>query len=321
MTSPTPNRRRVILLVAAACLVILGVQGWAALQAYRTAARAEETEVLGVARSTSAALQQFLSVARRSTGSLADKQGMKLLTPEGCSQTIGALGDAFPFFANLLVVNADGSLVCSARGIPDQPVSAAERFWFTNLEKRRAFSVGHPVMGPVTDTWVVAMGSPIMTRDGEILGAVAGTVALLRLEEILLDPSREDGELVTITTDDGVVVARSVDAESWVGRALPSGTVEVERRGNHMFITRAEDASGLARVWGRVDLPDIGWRVYTGVPAARIHGPSFADVRGYAWTALVGMALVSVLAAFLFMGRDLPTATAHTSSPSRDPDT
>lgn len=296
------TRRRIWVFVGLVSLLVLAGQGWAAREAYRAVARAEETEVLGVARTTAAALEQFLAVARRSTASLAETQGTHLLTEQGCREAIGPLGDAFPFFANVLVVNAEGSLVCSAQGLPPEPVSAEHRHWFTTLARTHAFSVGRPVMGPVTDTWVVAMGSPILADDGTLLGAVAGSVELLRLEEILLDRTPRQDELVTITTDDGVVVARSVDAESWVGRALPSGTVEVERRGERLLITRAEDASGLARVWGRVDLPEIGWRVYDGVPAARIEGPSLADFRrhGVVTVAMLGGTLV--LALLLFAG-------------------
>lgn len=317
---------RAWLFVALVCLLALAAQGWSARRGYRTAVQAEETQLLGVARTTAAALEQLLAVARRSTSSLAGSLGPGLLTAEGCRDAIGPLGDAFPFFANVVVVDGTGTLVCSALGIPDEPVSAESRHWFTTLTRTRAFAVGRPVMGPVSGTWVVAMGSPILDEDGTLLGAVAGSVELLRLEEILLDRAPDPSELVTITTDDGVVVARSVDAETWVGRALPSGTVEVERRGDRLLITRAEDASGVARVWGRVDLPEIGWRVYTGVPASRILGPSLADFRSQALVA-GALILATILLALLLLpgaappGRGGSSPARHPSvgTPSRDP--
>lgn len=309
---------RTWLFVGLVCLLIVAGQAWSARQAYRGAVEAEETEVLGVARTTAAALEQFLAVARRSTASLAETRGPGLLTADGCQRSMGPLGDAFPFFANVVVVDSTGALVCSALAMPSEPVSAEERPWFTTLAETRAFSVGRPVMGPVSGTWVVVMGSPILGPNGELLGAVAGSVELLRLEEILLDRTPDPSELVTITTDDGVVVARSVDPESWVGRALPSGTVEVERRGERLLITRAEDASGVARIWGRVDLPEIGWRVYTGVPAARVRGPSLADFRRQGLLTL-GLAAAAVLLALLLLPRSSSRPRRDAPAPASAP--
>ena len=122
---------------------------------------------------------------------------------------------------------------------------------------------------------------------------------------MLLGRVPDPSELVTITTDEGVVVARSADAESWVGRPLPSGTVDVVRRGERLVVTRAEDASGTARVWGRVDLPSIGWRVYTGVPAARVTGPAQAELVRHGTAALVLLGILLLLG-WLLPGRSPP---------------
>lgn len=292
-------RARALLLMAVVAIPYAAFHIYAGVTAYRTTVRNAEERVVAVAAATASALEQFLAVTERSTGSLAERLGAELLTPEGCARSMGPLRDAFPYFLNLLVVDATGTLVCSARGIPEgEVVSAAERYWFQTVRDSRRFTVGRPVRGPVTQEWVVATGSPIVADDGTFLGAVAGTVELLRIEDLLRGRTPRANELVTITTSDGVVVARSTDAEQWVGRPLPSGTVEIERRGPREFITRTEDVSGLARIWGRIDLPEYGLRVYLGVPTDRVTGPTMATLRTEALVsllALVGAFLVAVL--------------------------
>lgn len=298
-------RARSFLLMAVVAVPYTALQIWAGVGVYRDTLRQAEDRVVAVAAATASALEQFLSVAERSTSSLATRLGPTLLTEDGCLDTMGPLRDAFPYFANLLVVDASGTMVCSAAPAPEGTVvSAAERQWFQSVRDERAFAVGRPVVGPVTGEWVVATGSPILAEDGTFLGAVAGTVALLRLEELLEGRAPRANELVTITTNDAVVMARSVDAEYWVGRGLPSGTVEVERRGPREFVTRTEDASGLARIWGRVDLPEYAMRVYVGVPADRVTGPNRAALRGELLTSLLILALAFLAALVLFRGID-----------------
>jgi len=316
VTSADPSTRRARLLLGWAALVLLAGQGWAAREAYRATVAAEEAEVLAVARATASALEHLLSVAERSTGSLARRHGRALLSPEGCGTGMPPLGAAFPFFANFLVVNAEGAMVCSA--LPSgEPVNVADRAWFQRLRDVRAFAVGEPVTGRVSGAWVVVMGSPILDEDGTFLGAVAGSVELLRLEEVLLGRVPDPSELVTITTDEGVVVARSADAESWVGRPLPTGTVEVERRGERLVVTRAEDASGTARVWGRVDLTSIGWRVYTGVPASRVRAPARAELLRHGMVALVLLGVL-LLAGWRLGGGPSPAGAGAAAAPRVD---
>lgn len=304
MTAPSLSIRvRALLLVAVVAVPYTAFQIYAGVTAYRTAVRNAEGRVVSVAAATASALDQFLAITERSTGSLAERLGLELLTDEGCARTMGALGDAFPYFVNLLVVDASGALVCSARPTPEgQVFSAADRYWFQQVRAQRRFVVGRPVLGPVTEEWVVATGSPIVGADGEFLGAVAGTVGLLRIEDLLEGRAPGPNELVTITTNDGVVVARSVDAETWVGRSLPSGRVEVERRGPREFVTRTEDASGLARIWGRIDLPDYGLRVYLGVPADRVAGPTLANLRTQALVSMLALGAAFFVAILLVRG-------------------
>ena len=304
LMSPSPEtmRTRVWSLAVFACILLVSGQFWAGREALDAARDARENEVLGVARTTASALEQFLSIARRSTSSLAWRQGAALLTPEGCNDAVGALGDAFPFFPNLFVVDSAGVLQCSAAGMPDDPLSVADRTWFRRIVESESFAVGEPVTGRVSDVWVVVAGSPILDEEGHFRGAVAGSIELLRLEEILNERGPVMGELVTITTDQGVVVARSVDAERWVGRPLPSGTVDVEPRGERTYVTRARDADGTARVWGRVDLPDLGWRVYAGVPRQNLQSVGGGALFRHAATAGLGVLLILLLTALLTRG-------------------
>ncbi len=296
-------RARALLLMAVVAIPYTAFQIYAGLRAYDTTLRNAEDRVVAVAAATASALEQFLSIAERSTGSLAERLGPTLLTASGCEDRMGPLRDAFPYFANLLVVDATGTLVCSAQSREgNEPISAADRAWFQRVRDQRGFSVGRPVVGPITGEWVVATGSPILGPDSTFLGAVAGTVALLRLEELLEGRAPRANELVTITTNDAVVMARSVDAEYWVGRGLPSGTVEVERRGSREFVTRTADASGLARIWGRVDLPEFALRVYVGVPTDRVTAPSRAILRTEAVVSLLALGAAFLVATLLFRG-------------------
>ncbi|MFQ5537357.1 MAG: ATP-binding protein [Gemmatimonadota bacterium] len=266
-------RARVILLVLVVVLPFTAFQALVGVTAYREAIRGAEDDVLAAAGAVAASLRVLLEIAEGSTTHLAETRGRQFLRDPGCARELQGLRDATRFFSDLIVVDREGMVVCTAAADRRGPGGPWSRSWFRRVRDSKRFAVGRPARDPVSHEWVVVVGAPILDEGGAFLGAVAGTMSLMDLRAFLPGWSPAPNELVTITTADGVVIARSADPEEWVGRALPTRTVDVTRRGSAEFITHTRDASGLERLWGRVDLPGVGWRVYDGLPEARVVGP------------------------------------------------
>jgi len=61
--------------------------------------------------------------------------------------------------------------------------------------------------------------------DGDLSGVVAVGIDLERFQHLMADLPRPPGSVVTLADDQWTVLARSVDAELWVGETLPGDTV------------------------------------------------------------------------------------------------
>ena len=260
-------------LVAALPLALLQVR--TGLDTYRLALAHGSLSAQSLAEATGAAALQFLSVSQGVlTGAAGELQGM-LVDPASCQGALRALNGSIPFVVNLVVAGPDGTILCSAVPPPDDAVrSVAGRDWFQHVASTRDFSVGAPVIGSITGTWVMALAVPIVDAEGNFLGALGSSVPLNRFQEFLTGARLGPEDLITIADANRVVLARSRDPERWVGSLLPTEMNPENRVGPDRATTAGDDFEGIERFWAKLSLPSVGWTVFAGIPMDRIRPPA-----------------------------------------------
>ena len=156
-----------------------------------------------------------------------------------------------------------------------------------------AMSAEAPVVSISDGSRISVFGLPIW-RDGRVVGVVAAATRLGALQELLTSGAHlPDSAVTTITDSRGIVLARSIDAEHWIGKVLkgvssqPDGTRD------------GPSADGVERIAGFTTARAAPWRVYVGIPNDVALAPVYARLHASLMTAasalFVGLLLAGLV--------------------------
>mgnify|MGYP002623632409 CR=1 FL=1 len=291
--SPKPKRTSTLrgqlgLLFAALAVPLLLLQIWWSYHDYRGARERAWDDALAFADAVELAVGQFVDQSGQLLRASAHRAGSRWLATEACADDMRALEDVLPF-ENVLLITSEGRIVCSAADVPPG-ASATNWPWFP--EWTGDYTIAPAVEADFTGSWIMPLVAPVVDEGGTVSGALVGTIPLLALSELLeIRPGEE--RLTTVTDADGIVIARSTEAERWIGDPLPPSTGSDRMIAPGRWVAEGPDLEGVPRTWGQVET-DQGWVLYVGVPDAVVFGPALADA---AWH--VGGTLIVVLLALM----------------------
>jgi PAS domain-containing protein len=296
---PRSLRGQLVGLVAALAVPLVALQVWWGYRESQSAEKVVATEALAIADATALSVRQFLTQAEAGlTGESADF-GLQFVTGAACDAAMQALTNMFPFLSNVIAVDRDGSVVCSADPTAGG-TSAVEWAWFADIAEDPRYAVGSPVLSIVDSAWILPLVAPILDEQGRFAGAIVGAAPLLGFARLMSGDRGAQDVLITIATPGRIVVARSADAGRWVGQPLPA---LLEREGTSESVgpgratARGPDFEDIDRKWGEVELEN-GWWVYAGVPVETIFGPARAAAARH-----IGITLLIVLLGMLLAAR------------------
>jgi PAS domain S-box-containing protein len=131
------------------------------------------------------------------------------------------------------------------------------------------FSVGRAQKGFMTGRWVLPVSQAVLDDNGNARGNIAAWLDLVRLSplnESLLNRLPKD-TVSTLFDDDGVVLARSRDAEKWVGvnrSGFPQATQALKQREGFFEVTSQTD--NIERLYAVRPVEGTHWVVSVGIP-------------------------------------------------------
>lgn len=292
-----PIRVQLLLLVAVVALPFTG------LLVYLTVDRAQYDLVAASAAGRSAAqaaandVERLIAGTRTELEALAVRPLIQAVDPAQCDPLLADLRPLDPTYANVGVIDPAGRVVCS--GVPlsnDTPVSIASSAGFQAAIASGTFSVGRPLLGPITHRWVAIAFVPLHGPDGTLRGLVLLPIDLARLGQQLRAGQPMDGRTVTIIDEAGTVVARSVDGERWVGAAGNGREIVDQVLAGHDGTVIAHGLDGVERAYGYVPIPVAGWYVYAGTPTSVALAPTRDGLLRALAISLVILVLVILLA-------------------------
>ncbi len=294
------------LLVAAIVVPLVGAEAYAIWQATRASAERAEQSAQSVGEAASASVEQLLEDADTALAALARWESRTEPDRETCTRHVTNLKEATPQLYQFTILDADGSIFCTSGEIDlENAPTAADRAWFQQVMRARTFTVSKPIQGRVSGLWISVFARPIV-EDGSVTGVAISSLDLSRFSDLLGGIPMPQGGLLTLAHVDGTVVARSRDAEEWVGRRLPGSqrpdTLEygvtderlMERPG---VIPRAVTGEGDDLLFAWVPVPKAEWVLYAGFPLDWVYGPVRREARNRALV-LIGVLLLASIIAF-----------------------
>ena len=269
---PAPSglsiQRRLLALVVAATVPPLLFSTAQLRTANREArARAEQT-ALQLARTIATRVDDHLSVVEASLITLSrvvrtDTQGTRsndaLLSV--VSTELGAR------FRQVIVADTLGQIVGISEATPGMVrPNVADRKFFRAALTSRGTGVGDVVMGRIKRQYTIGIGRAVLGPDGSPRGVVAVSTTLEQLRLLLIPANLPEGAVVTLIDEHGVVLARSRDAKTWVGKdisALSTTRMTLEEREG---VRELVGIDGVARLSGFASAVRVPWQVSVGIP-------------------------------------------------------
>jgi signal transduction histidine kinase len=274
-------------LAMAAALPLLILAVWLFSIQLRNELRESRDEALRIAKASAARLRSLHVDSTLLLQRMASRPAIRAANPRDCD-SLFAIVDFFPQYANLFLVAPAGRVICSATPQPaDRLVSDLAREWIEAEAAAGRLAPGRPYMRYLAGVWATALAAPVAAEDG----THAGVLVLIQLPDIGAAATLPPGSLITIIDRDGTILARSTEPEKWLGRSARGSEVTeiVLRDGEGRAAARGVD--GVSRQYGFSSIPEIGWYVYVGVPTATIMKP----VRALLLRAAIGGAIILLL--------------------------
>ncbi|MBM3554422.1 MAG: diguanylate cyclase [Alphaproteobacteria bacterium] len=231
---------------------------------------AEATRQAGqIARMVATEAESLAEETRPLLAYYAARPLVRALDPERCDPLLAEFTMRRPQYANLITVDMRGRIVCAATDLggttrflsdPDNvlgPLRASPDFAWA--EK--------PVRGSLSRRWILPSAQAIQDDQGKTVGAAALALDLAHLAPDMARVLANDGSVAWVITGAGIVLSRSYDFESWVGRDVSGSDVIDAAKRQRAGAFRGAGYDGIDRLWGFAEVAGTDWIAAVGVPS------------------------------------------------------
>ena len=169
--------------------------------------------------------------------------------------------------------------------------------WFKEVYAKKRFIVSSPFRGLVTHRLVSVMSLPLMDDSGRMVGSVQLPIDLVNYRILPSKTSLSESSIIAIYDSQGTVVARSEDAEHYIGTIAPE--IRQSILGNAMHTGKFLSAQGKEQIFGYVPIAGTDWYAVATIPTDVV----LKDARDTAVLSLLtgsSVLLLLLLAGFYF---------------------
>lgn len=291
-----PIRTYLYLLVSAVVLPLVALVAYHLYRDFAEAREAAAAAAVRLAQVSSAQAAQLVGEVRTDLLALSRRPLVRALDPRQCDPLLADFLDYSRRFATVLTVDLSGKPVCSPHR-PDEKATQTPSYDLREFLRTGKFTIGKPIVGPLTGKWVVVLAHPLRDENGRLSGAIGLPLDLANFHPLAGDVALPPGASIDIVSSEGVVIASLQDPGKWVGkdaRGIEIVETVLARKQGH---ARATGADGIERIYGFAPVPETDWYAYAGIPVST----AFAEAREHALESAAAGVLVAVLAAALAM--------------------
>ncbi len=255
--------------VIAPMAMLLSYNVW---QQYENGRALAQAEALRLAQLTADTAETFIKDARGVLTTLARRPQMlaKIASPgQPCDEIFPTFKEFYPRLSNMSLSTPEGFLVCSSLPQPgNQPLPVAEMAWFQQVYQRQDFVVGPIVYGPINKNWISVLAEPVRDGSGKMVGALQTPIDLLKFR-LVPGAERLPPEIfISIVDSQGNVVARSREAQRFVGSNLMDKSeilrLAVKQR---QGTTQSMGVERIPRFYGFTPIAGTEWIAIVGIDA------------------------------------------------------
>lgn len=271
---PHPRVRSLMLgLVALYILFIALALTFLTYREYRAGVAEINFSAKTVAKQSTDEIYKFIQSTKYILSQLATNSTIQNLSIANCASFLSEIGKLQPVYANLLVLNKSGRVVCSAREIPQGAQKGPDpKYYFNDVAETNYFVIGKPAKGFLTGRWVSTFAYPIRDGYGAFNGLIGIAVDLVKFQPFSLNEQMLPGAYSGIINRDGIILTASENALNFAGKIAQKEIFEKLLDGNDTTI-EIRDEQGHKRIVSLAPVEDSDWVFFVSLDQATILDP------------------------------------------------
>lgn len=261
------NRLLVVVLLAALPALILIL--YTGVEQRQQAANEAQADALRIV--TFAAVKQELLVenTRGFLVALAHLAGLNQGDLTNCAVIFTHLQEThYPYYTGFYLADLEGNILCSTPGeSPDHLHSCTH---YQNLIQSEGFTVSTYHICRISGKGVISLGYPVYDDYNQVTGVVNVGIDLEWFNNFAEDVNLPPGSTLTVSDQEGIILAHYPDSDYWVGKKVPDDMIEIPNSNQKEGTTRAVGADGLDRLYAFTPLWSEAQSVIVslGIPAS-----------------------------------------------------
>jgi diguanylate cyclase (GGDEF)-like protein/PAS domain S-box-containing protein len=296
MTLPGTLRGRLMLLLAAALLPMLGLSLYLHGENRARALAELDRTLRSLLQVAAIEHQSFVDHTEQVLRIMARANDIERLDGPDCSALAARLLDTQFMYVNIGAADVAGRVVCSGRPLKG-PANVSDRDWFRDALSRDTVTRGYYLIGRTTGLPALTFGLPLRDASGNLRGALFASSDVLWLERVLAKMPLPPGWAAAALDRSGLVLARHADHGALFGdRHAPQDLALLLRdaggRGNGHLMGR----DGVRRRFVFAPLPATDSEIFLVIAGDpdQVTGPVDRQL-------LLGLGLIALVAALSFL--------------------
>ena len=247
-------RSRAILLVFLAILPILALTLYSYYDQREIAIREVQRDELVAARNLATVQETLINSTRQLLADLAQDPQVQRRDRAACNLLFAEVLKQCPYYAAVAAADPQGRVFANAPAVQG-PVKIADRLYFRKAIQTRAFCVGEPVLGRISNKYSINLALPILDDQGQVQGVLTASLDLHWLGSLLAKSDFPPGSAMGLTDATGKVLFRYPEPLKYIGKMLPEALIQALAAGNE-GVAAGRDCPAIG-----ASSPLPGWRL------------------------------------------------------------
>ncbi len=260
-----PIRRQVVAITCALLVPFAIAAAWSSSRARRERASEVLEQAGSVAATAGAYLNQYLTGIDSMASALVRHPAVMGLDSAQTDRLFAEVHRGQPLILNIVLTDTRAALKGTA--IPQRPgISAALSATIGDVAASGKPQVSELLTGVVTGKPSVVLAYPVHNAQDMVVGVLALGLDLAHLQTLFSDIPLPEGSVVTLTDEKGRVLARSRDAERYIGKLTDPRATTPPRDVPRTSVLTGVD--GIERFYGTAVVERGPWLLSVGIPTS-----------------------------------------------------
>ena len=197
--------------------------------------------------------------ARRLLLTLAHFPALWADDPKGCHELFSDVLREHRNLSRIMLVDADGTLVCSSLAAPPGSLSGRDRPWFQLALATKTMAIGDYQISRISGEPNINVAHPLVGQDGHVKRLLVVAIELGTMQSLVDRLEMPDEATVVVLDRNRTILARHPDAAHWIGKQVPSPALKQMIGSNTRDMIEEQGVDGVRRLY-------VGAPVMAGVP-------------------------------------------------------